>query len=208
LKRLCAATPQTPEAFVRHVQQLIRQYPPERILNIDETNSESISPGLWTWATMESQSASCLIENDEKQGMRVIASVDDTRAKRPFTIIGQGQTLRSRSVLNLPPELWTAISQSGWTTSEMMCRYFRLKAYAWELSRTLYHTTYGAKTMRQMMAQNLLVVWERVGSELIESAWDFFQDAWANNNSDDPGFRIDNAEFHPHMTRDDFADLE
>jgi hypothetical protein len=45
-----------------------------------------------------------------------------------------------------------------------------LKAHAREVWRTHYQTTHGAKTTRSMMAGNLLIAWERITPEIIESA--------------------------------------
>jgi hypothetical protein len=102
------------------------QYPPERIINIDETNWRSVSPGFWTWATTGTESVCCRIENDEKEGIAVIASVDAAGAKLRLTIIGKHKILRCLSAFNLSPEVWTATPQSGWITWDVMCRYFQL----------------------------------------------------------------------------------
>ena len=210
---------------------------------------------------------SCLIDNNEKEGVTAIASVDATGRKLPLTILGKGKTPRCLTAMHLPPEVWTATSQSGWTTSDVMCRYFQLlrehlyptgplivlldtyaahraavtreaaarlqielvfiapgctdrlqpldrrifgvlKGHAREIWRVHYHETHGAKITRSMMAQNLLVSWERMTPHLIESAWDIFQDGWEVGESDDPETHIDDGEFQMQMTREEFDDLE
>jgi hypothetical protein len=97
------------------------EYPPERIINLDETNWRSVSPGFWTGT----ESVCCGTEKDEKKRVTVIASVDAAGTKLLF-IIGEGQTPRCSFAFNLPPEVSTATSQFGWTTSDVMSRYFRL----------------------------------------------------------------------------------
>jgi hypothetical protein len=45
-----------------------------------------------------------------------------------------------------------------------------------------------------MMAHNLLVSWECITSETIESAWNVFEDAWDIDDSQGPNSRIEDAE--------------
>jgi hypothetical protein len=267
LKRRCPATREIQDAFIRRVQDLMSQYPHDRILNVDETNWRSVSPGFWTWAATGTESVSCLIQNNEKEGVTAIASVDATGMKLPLTIIGKGKTPRCLSALDLPPEIWTATSSSGWTTTDVMCRYLQLlrehlyptgplvilldtyaahraavtreaaarlqielvfippgctdrlqpldrrifgvlKAHAREIWRAYYHKTQGAKTTRSMMAENLLVSWERITPDIVVSAWDIFQEGWEVQEADEGDTRMDDSEFRIHMTQQDFDDLE
>jgi hypothetical protein len=267
LKRRCAAPLETQEAFIQRVQGLISRYPHDRILNVDETNWRSVSPGFWTWATTGAPSVSCVIENNEKEGVTAIASVDAAGMKLPLTVIGKGKTLRCLRALDLPPEVWTATSQSGWTTTDVMCRYFQLlrehlyhtgplvilldtyaahraaatrdaaarlqvelvfippgctdrlqpldrrifgvlKAHAREIWRSHYHKTHGAKTTRSMMAQNLLVSWERITQDIVQSAWDIFQEGWEVEEADERDTRMDNDEFQIQVTQQDLDDLQ
>jgi hypothetical protein len=72
-----------------------------RIIGIDEMNWRSVSPGFWTWATTGTESVSCLVENDEKEGITVIAGVAATGRKSPLTIIGKGKTPMCLNAFNL-----------------------------------------------------------------------------------------------------------
>jgi hypothetical protein len=54
-----------------------------------------------------------LIENYEKEGIKVIAAVDVAGTKLPLTIFGRSKTPRYFSALDLPPGVWAATSQSG-----------------------------------------------------------------------------------------------
>jgi hypothetical protein len=80
-----------PRGVMLSVKNLILEYPPERIINIDETNCRSVLPGFWTWATAGTESVCCRIESDEKDRITVIAGVDAAGAKLPFTIIGKNK---------------------------------------------------------------------------------------------------------------------
>jgi hypothetical protein len=48
LKRRCVVMPESQEAFMSGVKNLMLGYPPERIIDSDETNWRSVSPGFWT----------------------------------------------------------------------------------------------------------------------------------------------------------------
>jgi hypothetical protein len=126
MKRRRRVTEEEMEAFIHRAQELMRRVPAERIVNLDETNWRSVAPGFLTWATRGAESVPCIIDNDEKEGITVIAAIDAAGSKLPLTIIGKGKTPRCLAALNLPAAVWTATSISGWTNSEVMCRYFEL----------------------------------------------------------------------------------
>jgi hypothetical protein len=98
------ATLESQEALISRVKNIIPEYPPEKIINPDETNLRSVSPGFWTWATTGAESVCCRIEKDEKAGIALIRGGDLVGAKLPLTIIGKGKTPRCLSTFNLPPE--------------------------------------------------------------------------------------------------------
>jgi hypothetical protein len=124
LKRRRVASREEIDQFVARVQSLIEQYPAERILNIDETNWRAVAAGFLTWAKAGTESVQCQIDNDEKQGVTAIAAIDFAGNKLPLTIIGKGKTERCLKGYDLPPEVWTSTSETGWTTSDVMCWYF------------------------------------------------------------------------------------
>jgi hypothetical protein len=41
-----------------------------------------------------------------------------------LTVIGKGKTERCLNGYQLPPDVQTCVSESGWTTKDVMCRYF------------------------------------------------------------------------------------
>jgi hypothetical protein len=124
LKRRRSASAEEIDQFKRRFQSLIEQYPAERILNIDETNWRAVAAGFLTWAKAGTASVQCQIDNDEKQGVTAIAAINFAGKKHPLTIIGKGKTERYLNGFDLPAEVWTSTSETGWTTSDVMCRYF------------------------------------------------------------------------------------
>jgi hypothetical protein len=77
-----------------------------------------------TWAHKGVESVQCHIDNDDKQGVTVIAAVDATGGKLPLTVIGKGKTPRCLAGYQLPLDVHTSVSESGWTTNDVMCGYF------------------------------------------------------------------------------------
>jgi hypothetical protein len=61
-----------------------------------------------------------------KKGITVIAAIDANGRKLPLTVIGKGKTERCLSGYKLRPDVRTCISESGWTTNDIMCRYFSI----------------------------------------------------------------------------------
>jgi hypothetical protein len=53
------ATLETQEALMPRVKNLTLEYPPEKIINIDETDWRSVSPGFCTWAITGIESVCC-----------------------------------------------------------------------------------------------------------------------------------------------------
>jgi hypothetical protein len=112
------------QAFIVRVQELLQTYSPNRILNVDETNWRMVAAGYLTWAKRGSESVSRRLEDDEKSGVTVIAAVDAAGEKLPLTMIGRGKTSRCLARYHLPASVHQIASESGWTTSEVMCDYF------------------------------------------------------------------------------------
>ena len=125
-KRRPTATQEQMDAFVEKVRGLITKYRGDQIINIDETNWKAVPGAFMTWAHTNSESVQCRIDNDEKEGVTVIAAVDSTGKKLPLTVIGKGKTERCLAGYHLPPEVRTCTSESGWTTTDVMCAYFAM----------------------------------------------------------------------------------
>jgi hypothetical protein len=94
-------------------------------VNVDETNWRVVAAGFLTWATKGSQSVHCQIDNNDKEGVIVIAAIDPAGNKLPLHIIGKGKTRRCLAGFQTPEEVGTSFSLSGWMTSDVMCGYLR-----------------------------------------------------------------------------------
>jgi hypothetical protein len=110
--------------FIARVNVLMKRYPADRIINIDETNWRTVAPGFLTWGVKGAESAHCNIDNDDKEGVSVIAAINAAGEKLPLTVIGKGKTRRCLAGYQLPETVWVNYSDSGWTTLDIMCRYF------------------------------------------------------------------------------------
>jgi hypothetical protein len=124
IKRRPTTTDAQVRAFVENVKELMRIVPAERIMNIDETNWRPVAAGFKTWAPTGAESVHCIVDNDDKQGVTVIAAISAAEEKLPLTVIGKGKTQRCLAGYDLPSEVWGEHSESGWTTSDIMCCYF------------------------------------------------------------------------------------
>jgi hypothetical protein len=132
LRRRRRVTEEEMTEFVHRVEDVMGRIPPERIVNLDETNWRSVSPGFLTWGHRGAESVPCTIEKNEKEGITVIAAVDAAGNKLPLTIIGKWKTPRCLAAMDLPTNVWTSVSTTGCTNSEVMCTYLallRMRAY-------------------------------------------------------------------------------
>jgi hypothetical protein len=108
------------------------RYARDRVVNVDETNWRVVAAGFLTWANKGSESVNCQIDNNDNEGVTVIAAVDAAGGTLPLKIIGKGKTRRCLAGFQAPEDVWTSFSASGWTTSDVMCQYLRemrLKMY-------------------------------------------------------------------------------
>jgi hypothetical protein len=69
------------------------------------------------------ESVQWTVDNDDKQGVTAIAAIKAVGKKLPLTVIGKGKTRRCLAGYELASEVWREQSESGCTTSDVMCRY-------------------------------------------------------------------------------------
>jgi hypothetical protein len=122
--RRCRVTEGQMAQFVETTKAQMLRYPAERVINIDETHWKIVAGGFLTWGIRGAESVPCILENDAKEGVTVIAGITAGGEKLPLTVIGRGKTERCLQGYQLPPEVWTDRSPSGWTTTDVMARYF------------------------------------------------------------------------------------
>jgi hypothetical protein len=119
--------PQTSNIMLfSRVQEILSRAPNDCAINIDETNWGPMAEGIWTWEVTESESVSCAVDNNEKEGIAQRVGVDTARTKLPLTVIGKGKMPRCVAVFNLPPEIWDVTSQIGCTMIDVMRYYLTL----------------------------------------------------------------------------------
>jgi hypothetical protein len=63
------------KAFVAKRRQLIRDHRRKRIVNIDAPNWRRIAAGFKTWAATGAELIHCTVDNDDKQGVTLIAAI-------------------------------------------------------------------------------------------------------------------------------------
>ena len=123
LKRRPQATPEQISTFKTRVQNAIRKYGAERVINMDETNFRVVNNGFLTWALKGGESVTCFVGNDAKEGVTVIATISASGEKWPMMLIGKGKTKRCLRNYQLTDEIWTSLSESGWTRENVMYDY-------------------------------------------------------------------------------------
>jgi hypothetical protein len=111
---------------IAQVQSCLGSHPRDRIINIDETNWKTVAGGSMTWAHTNTESVQCQIDNDEKEGVTLPPLSWRQGGKLPLTVIGKGKPERCLKGYKLPPDVRTCVSESGWTTKDVMCRYFAI----------------------------------------------------------------------------------
>ena len=126
-KRRPTVDPQTVETWVREVQNLLRTFPHDRVINGDETAWRILPNGATTWAERGSDSVVIGVQDDEKKTITVMASVTAAGTKLPLLLIANGLTeLVEESQLG---DVWPhlrAHSSNGWMNSEIFEQYLLL----------------------------------------------------------------------------------
>jgi hypothetical protein len=160
LRRRPKATKAKMEGFVQEVHALLTQFLRERIVNLDETNWKTIPGAFMTWARTNTETVQCHVEDDEKQGVTVIAAVDANGGKLPLTVIGKGKTPRCLAGYRLPLEVHTCFSESGWTTNDVMCEYFAFLRHELFPSGPLIAILDAYSAHRSSQVRNVAQLWE------------------------------------------------
>jgi hypothetical protein len=89
----------------------------------------------------------CRIEDDEKAGITAIAAITAEGEKLPLTVLGKAKTPRCLAGLELPDSVNGDSTRSGWTNTDVMCRYFaylRTRLFADQEPLIVIHDTYPA----------------------------------------------------------------
>jgi hypothetical protein len=101
----------------------VSQYPLDRILKIDQTNWRVVAARFSAWAPAGAETVNCHIAYSENQEVTAIAAITAAGEKLPRTLIGKGKTNRCLQAYRLPDDVWSFVSESRWTTAEIMVQY-------------------------------------------------------------------------------------
>jgi hypothetical protein len=83
----------------------MQQYPATRVINMDETNWKMVASGHATWSKKGTESVhNCQIDNDAKEGLTVIASID---AGGHLLTIGTGKNSTISEAVRIP---WNSLA--------------------------------------------------------------------------------------------------
>jgi hypothetical protein len=72
------------------------------VTNIDKTNWKMVPNGQATWSKKETESGNFEIENDQKEGLSVIPSIDLAGEKLRLMALGKGEAQRCLKQYRFP----------------------------------------------------------------------------------------------------------
>lgn len=114
--------------FRDRVTELEERYPNDLIFNMDETNFHLVNMKHLTWAVTGADAVTCYNQNDIKSNVTVIATIDREGGKLPLMVVAKGKdqrSLKKYGELLETGDVWSALSESGWTRENVMLDYLR-----------------------------------------------------------------------------------
>jgi hypothetical protein len=113
-------------AWKKEIVQLLRNNPPENVLNSDETCWRLYPSGILTWAATGSENVAIEIPGDEKTSITAMATITADHQKLPLYLIAKGKTNRVEiSQLGKIGIHQADHSPNGWQTVDTMKRYLK-----------------------------------------------------------------------------------
>lgn len=128
LKRRPTVTKEQIENFRARVRDLKNRYPENLIFNMDETSFRRVNMKHLTWALKGANAVNCYNQDDVRQAVTVLATINLAREKLPLMVVGKGTTdgcLKKFGHYLQTGQVWSAVSSSGWTKESVMERYLR-----------------------------------------------------------------------------------
>ncbi len=118
-KRRPSVSSESIDEWKKEMRKLLREFPNERIVNVDETNWLILPKGILTWSETGSKDVSFVTDIDPKANLTVLASVTANSIKLPLQFIATGKTshVEHTQLGDIYPH-WAAHSESGWTTED------------------------------------------------------------------------------------------
>jgi hypothetical protein len=126
-----------PDDIQRHREQMrnvLSQFPPDRVINMDETSWKLLNHGFVTVANTGSETVECLFAGDPTMCLTAIAAIDAVGGKLPIWILARGTTPRCERRYRTDEALSRAIAQghlvvshqqNGWTDAQVAGDYLR-----------------------------------------------------------------------------------
>jgi hypothetical protein len=118
--------------FLANLEAIFDTYPPDRILNADETSWKLINNRMVTVAECGAEGVTCEFDGDVKACMTVIAAIDAAGSKLPLWVICRGTTVRCEATLRaeFAGELRTGRlvithQENGWTNGKVAEEFIR-----------------------------------------------------------------------------------
>lgn len=133
-KRRPAVRREDIEGFRARIRSVLRQYPRDRIINMDETSWKLLNCGFVTIANRGSETVECLFSGDPKMCLTAIAAIDAAGGKLPIWILCRGTTARCERRYRTDQVLEKEIAQgdlvvshqeNGWTDAQVAGTYLR-----------------------------------------------------------------------------------
>lgn len=156
-------------SFITDYQVAKVQYPPELIINADETSWHLLQTGLTTVTDKGTDGVYCQFPNaGPKECLTVMAAITRNGNKLPLMVICKGKTDRCQQKITESPilkryidqeKLLVTCSESGWTTEDVSLQYLEWMkhGYAHGNSMALLWDVYSAhrtENVKQFAARN------------------------------------------------------
>jgi hypothetical protein len=115
------------DSFLNQMKEIMHHAELSNILNGDETFWRLVNPASFCWAERGASSISFNIDNCQKKGFSVMATIDAAGNKFPLFMIAKGSSKRvvSNWFGDSAPNIGT-FSHSGWMNEQLMIQYLNV----------------------------------------------------------------------------------
>jgi hypothetical protein len=132
-KRRATVEPGDIEGFRVRIRFILSQYPPDRVINVDETSWKLINAGFVTLAKTGIEIVEYLLDGDTALCLPAIAAIDAAGVRLLTWIFSRGNTERCERRYRADETLDRAVrrgewmvshEENGWTAAQVACDYF------------------------------------------------------------------------------------
>jgi hypothetical protein len=138
-KRRLAASQETQSEWRVWLSSLLEAFPNDSILNCNKAMWRLYPHSILTWVKMSADNISTYIDGDEKDRIKVLATVTANRIKWPLCFLATGKAPRveTSQFRTLRPH-WPNHSPSGWKTSDIFQGYLECPRHAIPVSHRVH----------------------------------------------------------------------